>query len=124
MVAERAWAFASANRSLMIVIPISALLLASVSWNIWQYRLDRDRRAQTKAKERSTKAAVALSQEYANREKLKRQARDAESNARIQQLYQEIHNLTRVSEGIMYPDETRKSARVRKRGVEKTAEIP
>ena len=43
MVAERAWAFASANRSLMIVIPISALLLASVSWNIWQYRLDRDR---------------------------------------------------------------------------------
>jgi hypothetical protein len=124
MDAGRAWKFVAANRSLMIVIPIFALLLASVSWNVWQYGLDRDRRAQTQAKERSAKATVALAKEYVDRAKLKRQARDAESNARIQQLYQEINNLTRTSERIVLPIETTQSAPATTGGAEKTADIP
>lgn len=110
MDAGRAWKFVAANRSLMIVIPISALLLASVSWNVRQYRLDQDRRVQATTKEHSARAAVALANEYADRAKLKRRARDAESNARIQELQQEIGDLTRVSERILLPDKTTKNA--------------
>jgi hypothetical protein len=124
MDARRAWKFVAANRSFMIAIPISAMLLASLSWNVWQYRLDRDRREKAKAKERSANAAVALAREYADRAKLIKQARDAESDARIQQLYQEINNLTRVSERILLPNETTGRAPATTGGPEKTADIP
>ena len=121
---RRAWKFVAANRSLMIVIPMSALLLASLSWNVWQHRLDRDRREQAKAKERSATAAVALAREYADRAQLKRQARDAESDARLQQLYQEINNLTRVSERILLPNEPSGRAPATTDGPEKAADSP
>ena len=124
MNAGRAWKFVAANRSLMIMIPISALLLASVNWNIRQYRLDQDRRMQTTTKERSARAVVALANEYADRAKLKREAREAESNARIQQLQQEIGNLTRVSERILLPDKTTKNVPATTKDTEKSADIP
>jgi hypothetical protein len=124
MNAGRAWKFVAANRSLMIMIPISALLLASVSWNIRQYRLDQDRRMQTTTKEHSARAVVALANEYADRAKLKREAREAESNARIQQLQQEIGNLTRVSERILLPDKTTKNVPATTKDTEKSADIP
>jgi hypothetical protein len=124
MLAGRAWKFGSVNRSVLLLIPVSALLLASVSWNVWQYRLDRDRRVQAKAAQRSTKAAVALVKEEANRARLRKQARDAESDARIQQLYKEINNLTRASEGILLPRETTRTIPSTTDGPEKTADIP
>jgi hypothetical protein len=124
MDAGRAWKFVAANRSLLIVIPISALLLVSVSWNVRQYRLDQDRRGQATAKQHSARAAVALANEYADRAKLKRRARDAESNARIQELQQEIGDLTRVSERILLPDKTTKNAPATTEDAEKSADIP
>jgi hypothetical protein len=124
MLAGRAWKFGTANRSVLLLIPVSALLLASVSWNVWQYRLDRDRRAQAKEAERSAKAAVALVKEEANRARLRKQARDAESDARIQQLYKEINNLTRASEGILLPRETTRTIPSTTDGPEKKADVP
>jgi hypothetical protein len=61
--------FSSAKRSLLLLIPVFALLLASVSWNTWQHRLGRDHRAQAEAAERANKAAVVvLVKEAANRQ--------------------------------------------------------
>ena len=57
--------------------PLSALLAASVGWNVWYYRLEQKRRVQAQAEERALKAAEALANEKAEQARLKRQLRDA-----------------------------------------------
>ena len=81
--------------------PLSALLVASVGWNVWYYRLEQKRRVQAMAEERASKAAVALAKEEAERAKLKRQLRDAKSAGRIQQLYEEINRFDSRRRGIL-----------------------
>jgi sensor histidine kinase regulating citrate/malate metabolism len=95
---ERAPKFRALNRSLLIAALLSALLAASVGWNVWYYRLEQKRRAQSHAEDRASKAAMALANEKAAQARLKRRSRDAKSADRIQQLYEEIDHLTRVGE--------------------------
>jgi hypothetical protein len=90
--------FCAAHRSLLLVAPLSALLVASVGWNVWYYRLAQKRRVPAMAKERALKVAVTPGTEEVKQAKLKRQSRDAKSAGQIQQLYEEINHLTRVSE--------------------------
>ena len=95
---ERAPKFRALNRSLLIAALLSALLAASVGWNVWYYRLEQKRRTQAQAEERASKSAVSLANEKAAQARLKRRSRDAKSVDRIQQLYEEIDHLTRVGE--------------------------
>jgi sensor histidine kinase regulating citrate/malate metabolism len=95
---ERAPRSRAVNRSLLIAAPLSALLVASLGWNVWYFRLEQKRRMQAQAEERASKAAVALANEKAEQARVKRQLRDAKSAGRIQQLYEEINHLTRVGE--------------------------
>ena len=69
---KRARQLCATNRSMLVVIPLSILLLASLGWNAWHYRLDEDRRAQAKHAERTKKAAAAFAKEEAERAQLKR----------------------------------------------------
>ncbi len=114
----------AANRLLLIVIPLSALLAVSVGWNVQHHRTDRDRSARAKAQDRASRAADALAKEYADRAKLKRQARETQSNARIQQLQQEIDNLTRVTERILLPEKAMPNASATTDGSEPAADHP
>jgi hypothetical protein len=98
------------NRSLLVVAPLGALLAASVGWNVWYYRLEQKRHAQALAEERASRAAVALAKEEAEQVKLKRQLRDAKSAGRIQQLYEEISDLTRVGEESLPPGKKARNA--------------
>ncbi len=102
---KRAWTLCAASRSLRFLIPISILLLASVGWNVRYYQLDRERRAQAKEVERVTKAAAALAREQADLAQSQRRKRDAKSDARLQELYDEINQLTRLSERVLLPDQ-------------------
>ena len=113
---KRAGQFHAANRSLLLVIPLSILLLISVSWNVWHHRFDQDRLARAQAAECAGKAAAAFAREEANRAVLKRRAKYEQSEARIRQLYDEINHLTRVSERGLLPDQA-----VRKAGAENAA---
>jgi hypothetical protein len=107
---ERAPTLRAVNRSLLLVAPLGALLVASVGWNVWYYRLEQKRHVQALAEERASKAAVALAKEEAVRAKRKRQMRDAKSAGRIQQLYEEISDLTRVGEESLPPGKRARSA--------------
>ena len=78
---KRAWTLFAASRSLRFLIPMSVLLMASIGWNVWHYRLDRERLAQAKEAERASKAAAALAREQAELAASKRRARDAKSDA-------------------------------------------
>jgi hypothetical protein len=102
---KRAWSLCAASRSLRFLIAVSVLLLISASWNLWHYRLDQDRRARAKAAERASEAAVALAREQAELAESNRRAKDAKSDARVQQLYDEINQLTRLSERTLLPDQ-------------------
>jgi hypothetical protein len=92
--------FVASNRSLMLIIPVCVLLLASAIWNVWQYRIIEQQRLQALAAEREAKAVAARSKIEAERAKLKKTAAAA-SDARVDQLYQEINNLTRINERVL-----------------------
>jgi hypothetical protein len=111
------------NRSLLLVVPLSALLLAFIGWNVCHYRLDQEHRTDVLSEERASKATVALAKEESDRANLKKRSRDAESNARIQQLYEEINNLTRVGEGVLLPKNAQ-SVPGTMGGQDKTAVVP
>jgi hypothetical protein len=124
MVLNRARQLCALNRSLFLVIPLSILLLASFGWNVWRYQLDQDQRAQAKHAERTKKAAAALANEEAERAQLRRKARYAQSDARIQQLYNEINHLTEVSEKTLLPNPAIGNAPDRSASQDKTAGAP
>jgi hypothetical protein len=93
----------SLYRSLLFIVPLSALLVVSLGWNIWYWRLEQTRRVQALANEQATKTAADLAKGERERARLKKRSRDAKSDARIHQLYEEIGHLTRVSEGALLP---------------------
>jgi hypothetical protein len=96
--------FGIASRSLPYVIPLSIMLLVFFGWNAWHYRLEQERRAHAKAAERASIAAAKLASEEATRTEFKRRARNARSERRVEQLYDEINQLTRLSERVLLPD--------------------
>jgi hypothetical protein len=121
---ERVPRFHVVNRSLLIAAPLSALLVASVGWNVWYYRLEQKRRVQARAEERASKAATALANEKAEQARLKRQLRDAKSANRIQQLYEEINHLTRVGEESLPLGKSTRSANATAEGTAKNTSVP
>jgi hypothetical protein len=112
------------NRSLLLVAPLGALLVASVGWNVWYYRLEQKRQVQALAEVRASKAAEALAKEEEERAKRKRQLRDAKSAGRIQQLYEEISDLTRVGEESVSPGKRARSANAVADGQAKNTNVP
>ncbi len=102
---KKAWQLCAVTRSLPIVIALTILVLVLIGWNLRNYRLKQDRDVQTERTERDRKAAVALAKEEAERAELKRRARYAQSDARIQRLYNEINHLTQVSEHVLLSDQ-------------------
>jgi hypothetical protein len=93
------------GRPMLVVIPLAILLLISVGWNVSRYRMEQQIRARKDAAERASKAAVALAREHAERQELKRRARAAESEKRVEQLYQEINYFTKVAERLVPPQQ-------------------
>ena len=102
---KKAWQLYAVTRPLPIVISLTILVLVSIGWNLRNYRLEQNRDAQTKRTERNRQAAVALAKEDAERAELKRRAKYAQSDARIQRLYNEINHLTQVSERFSLSDQ-------------------
>ena len=102
---KRAWTLCAANRSLRFLIPMAALLLISVGWNIWSYQLDRKRAADTVKEEHASKIAAKQTSEQAALAASKRRAREAKTGARVQELYDEINQLTKLSEQALLHDQ-------------------
>jgi hypothetical protein len=121
---KRAQKFCVASRSLLYMIPLSILLLASFSWSVWQYRLDQERRAQAKVVERASMATAASAREQAVRAEFSRRATDARSDTRVQQLYDEINQLTRLSERVLLDDQVARSAPAIPSGRDKPVSSP
>jgi hypothetical protein len=121
---KRAWQLCAANRSPQLVILLAILLLASIGWNVWHYQFEQEQRVLAKEVERARKAAAALAKEEAARADLDRRARYARSDARIQQLYDEINHLSRVSERVLLPNPVLRSVSSGTVREEKTAGNP
>jgi exopolysaccharide biosynthesis protein len=103
---KRAWTLCTASRSSWFLILMSVLLLFSVVWNVWHYQLDRKRRVETEKVERTSKISAALTAEQAKLTESKRRARDVKTEARVQELYDEINQLTKLSERALLRDRT------------------
>jgi hypothetical protein len=116
--------FGVSNRSLMLVVPLCALLLASGIWNVRQYRLAHQQRLQTVAAEREAKAETARAEADAKLAKLKKKAADIETGARVDQLYQEINNLTRMSEQVLLRDRSFQGTPAKKDGRGEATGLP
>jgi len=118
-----AWKFGVSNRSFVLVVPLCALLLASTIWNVRQYRLAEQQRLQVVAVEREARAKAARAEAEAERAKLKRKAAIA-AGARVDQLYHEINNLTRMSEQLLLRNQRLRSTPVKEDSPEETAGAP
>ena len=91
------------NRAMQLIFVVSALLLVSAGWNVWFYAREQTRRTQAIAEQRASQARIAFANEQAARARLKRQAKEAETAARVQQLYDEINKLSHVGEKMSLP---------------------
>jgi hypothetical protein len=92
------------NRSLILVIPLGGLLLASGIWNVRQYRLVERQRMKEAAMAEEARVAAIRAEAVDKQVKLAKKAADTEADARVSQLYQEINALTRMSEQLMLRD--------------------
>jgi hypothetical protein len=101
---KRAWMLFAANRSLRFLIPMVLLLLISIGWNIRSYQLDRKQHADTVKEEHSAKVTTRVTTDQAKLAESKRRARDAKTDARVQELYDEINQLTKLSERVLLQD--------------------
>jgi len=108
----------------MLVIPLCALLLASGIWNVWQYRLVEQQRLQAVAAEREARAEAAQAEAEAEQAKLKKRAADAETGTRVDRLYQEIDNLTRMSEQVLLRNRNPQGTPAKKDGRGEAAGVP
>jgi hypothetical protein len=85
------------SRSLMLIIPILILLVLSVIWNVWQYRLVEQARQLALATEREKAQQVVTEAAHIEARRTKK-AEDAAALQRTQQLYREIENLSLLSD--------------------------
>jgi hypothetical protein len=97
MDALRARRFPVTSRSLMLIIPILILLVLSVIWNVWQYRLVKQAQQLALATERAKAQQVATEAAHIEARR-KKKAEDAAALQRTQQLYREIENLSQLSD--------------------------
>jgi hypothetical protein len=116
--------FGVLNRSLMLVIPLGGLLLASAIWNVRQYRLVEQQRLRAAAAARDARAAAIRAEAEAEQVKLKKKAANAEMDARVSQLYQEINALTRMSEQILLREPSLHGTPAKKDGRGVAAGVP
>jgi len=104
MEVEGARKFGVSNRSLMLVIPLCSLVLASGIWNVQQYQFTEQQRLKAVAVAREARVEAARAAAESERATLDRKAANAKADARVDQLYQEINNLTRMSEQVLLRD--------------------
>jgi uncharacterized membrane protein (DUF106 family) len=92
-----AWKFHVSSRLRALIIPLVILLMASVFWNLYQHRVIEQDRTATQQKE------IAAVQKEAERAEARRKknAEWAASDARVQQLYREINNLSEINERLL-----------------------
>jgi hypothetical protein len=93
------------RRLIILVGSLCGLLLVSGIWNMRQYQLIKQRHRGTEMAAQQARAAAVQTEAEAEakRTKLKRKITDAERNARVSQLYEEINALTRMSEQVLLP---------------------
>jgi uncharacterized membrane protein (DUF106 family) len=89
--------FHISRRSLVMVIPLITLLMTSVFWNLRQHQLIEQKRIAAQQEE------AARTREEAERAtaRMKKNAEWAASDARVQQLYREISNLSEINEQLV-----------------------
>ena len=92
--------FHISSRSLVLVVPLFTLLMASVIWNFWQYRLIKQHHRQTMAAQRAAADRAEAEAEQA-RARMKKKAESDAADRRVQQLYREIDNLSRINEQLL-----------------------
>jgi hypothetical protein len=89
--------FPISSRALVLIISLVTLLAASIFWNLRQHRLIEQKHMADQRKE------AARANEEADRAtaRLKKNAEWAASDARVQQLYQEINNFSQIQERLV-----------------------
>jgi hypothetical protein len=92
-----AWKFHVLSRSWALIVPLVVLLVASAFWNLYQHRLIEQDRTAVQQKE-ATRAQEEADRTEARR---KKNAEWAASDARVQQLYREINNLSEINERLL-----------------------
>ena len=104
------------SRSLRVIIPVLALLVASGFWNVRQYRLLERQRLRDQAAQRAEAArAEALR---------KKNAEWAASDTRLQQLYREIDTLTRMNEQILADPVIKQTGPIKGEGNQEPDDVP
>ena len=94
--------FGGSKRSHVLIILLCTLLLGSLSLNVRQYQLAAGQRLQALAAEQPAVAKANQAKLEAEQNKLKK-ARQAKNDERLQQLYQELDNLTCIHEQVQMP---------------------
>ena len=89
-----AWMVRVSSRSLVMIIALVTALVGSVFWNLRQHGLIEQKRMAAQQEEGARTEAEA--KRVAAR--IKKNAEWAASDARVQQLYREIENLTRIND--------------------------
>jgi uncharacterized membrane protein (DUF106 family) len=89
--------FHISRRSLAMVIPLITLLMTSVFWNLRQHQLIEQKHIAAQREE----AARVKEEAKQTAERMKKNAEWAASDARVQQLYREISNLSEVNERLV-----------------------
>lgn len=102
---KRAWTLCAANRSMRFLVPMAILLLISLGWNIWNYQLYRKQHADAVQEQTASKIATTLTVKQPELVDSKRRARNAKTDARVEQLYDEINQLTKLSEQVLLHDQ-------------------
>jgi hypothetical protein len=96
----RARRFRAVGRSLVLIFPLLILLVVSGTWNVWQYRHMEYVRQRMLVTERE-KAKETISEEARIQAGRAKAAENAAANARMQQLYREIDNLSQMNERLL-----------------------
>ncbi len=89
--------FRVSSRSFTLIIPLVTLLAASVFWNLRQHRLIEQKHI-TDQREKAARASDEANRMAA---RMKKNAEWAASDARVQQLYQEIANFSQINERLL-----------------------
>jgi hypothetical protein len=105
-----------------MIVVLSALLILSIGWNAWNLLRARNRRAEALAEAQAAQAKFAFANAEAAR--IQRREREAHTAARVQQLYDEINNLTQVGEKLSVPSEKTKGPAPPGSSEDKTAPVP
>lgn len=98
--------FRLSNQSWVLVIPLVFVLIVSACWNLRQSQLIAKDRLQITAAQRETQTRAEEAAEQVEALK-KKNAKWANSDARLQELYREIDTLSRLNERVLSHPEAR-----------------